>query len=90
MSDAEPTRWVRRIKPWGKLPSDGRPWVADVRTFDIPETIEACIRNVAPGCVAMSLSRLGGPTMIEVAERAAKARGIRILWWIGPHDPTEP
>lgn len=83
------TRWFRRVKPWTMIPTDGRPWVADLRTFDIPETIAACIRNAAPGCVAISLSRLGGWTMVNAAEAAARERGIRVLWWIGPYDPQE-
>jgi orotidine-5'-phosphate decarboxylase len=83
------TGWVRRIKPWAGLPTDGKPWVADVRSFDIPETVGACIRNAAAGCVAISLSRLGGREMVEAAEAAAKERGIRVLWWTGPFDPRE-
>ena len=84
-------RWIRRVKPWQHNipPVDGTPWVADVRTYDVPETIAACIRNTSSGCVAISLSRLGGHAMVTAAEAAAKERGIRILWWTGPYDPRE-
>lgn len=82
------TRWVRRAKPWDNIPT-GRPWVADIRTFDIPETIAACIRNAAPGMIAITLSRLGGRAMVAAAEQAAKDRGIRILWWIGPYNSED-
>lgn len=80
--------WVRRVKPWNPIPTN-RPWVADVRSFDIPETVAACIRNCAPGCVAISLSRLGGQAMIDAAEAAAAERGICILWWTGPYTPSD-
>jgi orotidine-5'-phosphate decarboxylase len=70
---------------WETPPSNG-PWVADCKTFDIPETVAACIRNAASGMVAISLCRRGGSRMIEVAEAAAAERGIRILWWNGIKD----
>ena len=89
MASDQTTRWVRRIKLGDIIPTDGKPWVADVRTYDIPETIAACIRNAAPGCVAISLSRLGGRKMVEEAEAAAKERGIRILWWTGPYNSED-
>ena len=66
------------------IPRDGSLWLLDIRTFDIPNTIEACIRNAALGLVAITLSRRGGRQMIDAAERAACARGARILWWDGP------
>ena len=56
------------------------PFIADVRTFDIPGTIAACIRNAAPGMVGVTLSRRGGPAMIAAAEEAARERGISITW----------
>lgn len=61
-------------------PDDGSPWVADVRTFDIPETIVGMIRNAAPGLVAVTLGTGGGIKMMVAAERAARRRGVRILW----------
>lgn len=73
---------LRRIRQ-AKLespPDDGSPWVADVRTFDIPETISALIRNAAPGLVAVTLGTGGGIPMMIAAERAARKRDIRILW----------
>ena len=65
-------------------PKDGQPWIADWRSYDVPETVAAGIRNAAPGLVAVTLSMLGGRKMIEAAELAARERGIRILWWFGP------
>lgn len=77
--------WVRRIKvPANRIPTDGQPWVADWRSYDIPETVTQGILHAAPGCVAISLSMLGGPKMIRAAEAAAATRGIRVLWWFGP------
>jgi orotidine-5'-phosphate decarboxylase len=61
-------------------PDDGSPWVADVRTFDIPETVAAMIRNAAPGLVAVTLGTGGGIQMMVVAERAARRRNVRVLW----------
>jgi orotidine-5'-phosphate decarboxylase len=66
------------------IPADGLPWICDCRTYDIPATIAHCIRNAAPGLVAITLSMMGGKQMIEVAEQAAAERGIRVLWWFGP------
>jgi hypothetical protein len=80
--------WVRRINLKHTLehgiPTDGSPWVADCRSFDIPPTIAGFIRNVGVGCVAVSLSMFGGKIMIEAAEQAARERGVRVLWWFGP------
>ena len=66
------------------LPTDDQPWVADWRSYDLPETISKGIYNAAPGCIAITLSMLGGPLMITAAEEAAHARGMRVLWWFGP------
>lgn len=80
-------RKLKRVRIWQSPPEDGTPWLADIRTFDIPETISACIRNAAPGLVAITLSRRGGRQMIDAAEAAAAERGIRVIWWRGPYDP---
>lgn len=64
----------------GRAPPSG-PWVADCRSFDIPNTIAGMIRNAAPGLVAVTLSPRGGKEMVKRAEHAARKRGIRILWW---------
>jgi len=60
------------------------PWVCDVRTYDIPETISKMIMSLDDNCVAVTLSLMGGHKMITVAEYAAIRKGIRILWWFGP------
>lgn len=70
-------------------PTDGSPWIGDCRSFDIPQTIVGCIRNAAPGMVAITLSRLGGPVMVAAAEKAAAERGACVLWWTGPDDPED-
>lgn len=56
------------------------PWIADVHSFDLPPTIAGCIRNAGPGCVAVVLVDRGGSEMREAAERAARERGIAIIW----------
>lgn len=61
-------------------PDDGSPWVADVRTFDIPETIAGMIRNAAPGLVAVTLGTGGGIEMMVAADRAARRRNVRVIW----------
>lgn len=71
---------IRRIRQGQRNPDDGQPWVLDVRTFDVPETIEGMIHNAAPGLVAVSLRDGGGRRMREAAIRAADKRGIRIIW----------
>jgi orotidine-5'-phosphate decarboxylase len=57
------------------------PWVADCRTYDIPETIVALIRSLSVYCVAITLSPRGGRKMIQMAEQAARKKNIRILWF---------
>jgi len=78
-----------RVKPYDPWPTKGL-WVMDARTYDIPETIGAGIRNAAPGVVAITLSRRGGLKMYEVAQAAARERGLRIIWWTGPGEPLDP
>lgn len=77
---------IRRVRN-GRfdIPTDGSPWIADVRTYDISTTIANMIRMAAPGCVAVTL-RPVGQEMIIAAERAARRRGIRILWVKTPKD----
>lgn len=61
-------------------PEPTGPYIADILTFDIPETIAACIRNAKPGLVAVRLSRRGGARMVEAATVAARDRGVAIEW----------
>jgi orotidine-5'-phosphate decarboxylase len=75
---------LRRIRPThvidGALDGlDGQPWVCDCRSWDIPSTIAALVRNAPAGLVAISL-RPYGARMIAAAERAARRRGVRIIW----------
>lgn len=75
---------MRRIRPPDVLNRaldtlDGRPWVCDCRSIDIGDTIAAMIRNAPAGLVAISL-RPYGARMIAAAERAARRRGVRIIW----------
>lgn len=75
---------IRRVKLIDILNGyryDGSPYVADVRSFDIPNTIKGMIENAAPGLVAVTLSPKGGKSMVKWAEHAARKRGIRIIWW---------
>lgn len=71
---------LRRIRQGQPNPTDGLPWVLDVRTFDVPETIEGMINNAAPGLAAVSLRDGGGKRMREAAIKAADKRGVRIFW----------
>ena len=70
----------------GFEPFPGAPYIADVHSFDVPETMVACIRNAAPGLVAITASRFGGAKMIAAMEAAAADRGISILWFNGPDE----
>jgi hypothetical protein len=56
------------------------PFIADVHSFDIAETIRRCIIHAAPNCVAVVLVDKGGPKMRAAAEQAAIERGIEIIW----------
>ena len=71
-------RWRGPVVDTPQTP-DG-PWIADVHSFDVPETIKRCIMSVGPGCVAIVLVDRGGRKMREVAEQAARKRGIVVLW----------
>ena len=84
--------YIHKIKIFRPFPVDGKPWILDLRTYDIPETIIACICSAyksAPNLVAVTLSRMGGFKMILEAEKIAQKLNIRILWWIGPIDSSE-
>ena len=72
-------RIVRRWRPL-RGPKPEGPYVADCRSFDIPATIGAMIRNADAGCVAVTLRPYGGAEMIATAEREARRRGMRIFW----------
>lgn len=69
-----------RIKPWHIGPLPNRPWVADIRTCDVPETIARAILNLPAECVAITLRPYGGRKMKSAAEAAALERGVRIIW----------
>ena len=56
------------------------PFVLDTRFHDIPNTVRSHIEALPDNCVAVSLRLQGGFDMIKVAERAARKRGVRILW----------
>ena len=71
-------RWRGLLDPC-PLPPTG-PWVGDVHSFDVPNTIRMCILNAGPGCVAIVLVDRGGPGMRAAAEQAAIERGIEIIW----------
>lgn len=58
----------------------GTPYVADVHSFDVPETIARCIKNAQAGLVAVLLVDKGGRAMREAAEGAAAARGACVIW----------
>lgn len=79
---------IRRIRPtdvvsgewgWWKMDNPDLLFVVDCRSIDVPNTIEAFIRNLPLGTVAVSL-RPYGAEMIQRAEHAARKRGVRILW----------
>jgi hypothetical protein len=75
---------LRRIRPTHVLDGaldrlDGQPWVCDCRSWDIASTIATLVRNAPAGLVAISL-RPYGAGMIAAAERAARHRGVRIIW----------
>lgn len=65
-------------------------WVCDCRTFDIPNTIASLIRYLPTNAVAVSLRPEGGAAMIVTAERAARRRGMRILWVPVRRSPPTP
>lgn len=71
---------IRRVRNGWPAPTDGKPWVLDVRTFDIAETIVKMIRHAPAGLVAVSLRNGGGRQMLYAAEREARRRGVRIIW----------
>jgi len=79
---------IRRIRPtdvafgtWGRWIIDNPDlrYVVDCRSIDVPNTIHAFVRRLPYGTVAVSL-RPYGAQMIQAAERAARKRGVRILW----------
>lgn len=71
-------RWRGPLDP-NPFPAS-EPWIADVHSFDLPNTIAMCVRNVPAGCVAVVLVDRGGPAMRAAAEQAALERGVKILW----------
>jgi len=79
---------LRRIRPLDVLTGSWAKWklddpdllfVVDCRSFDIPNTMQHYVRNLPLGTIAVSL-RPYGARMIQAAERAARKRGVRILW----------
>ena len=77
---------MKIIRRWRFLrdgdPPKDRPFVADFRTVDIPNTMVNAISNVPPNCVAITwrITHLYGPSCVAVCERAARRKGIRLLW----------
>lgn len=71
---------IRRVRNGYPAPTDGKPWVLDVRTFDIAVTVSKMIETAPTGLVAVSLRNGGGRQMLYVAERAARKRDARIIW----------
>jgi orotidine-5'-phosphate decarboxylase len=75
---------MKRIKPPDIIAGaldiyDGKPYICDCRSLDIPNTIRWMIRNAPEGMVAISL-RPYGADMIKLAEREARRRNARIIW----------
>lgn len=64
----------------GRGPTSGEPYVFDWRSYDIPETVCAGIRNAAPGLVAVILAFVPLVTYVRAIERAARRRGVRVIW----------
>lgn len=56
------------------------PFVYKYRSFDIPVTVAKMISALPANCIAVGLNLRGGHEMVRRAERAARKRGIRILW----------
>ncbi len=71
---------LTRFKPTLPGPLPNGPFVADFNTFDVPNTICAAINNAPANCVAVTLKPYGGGKMVQLAEHAARRKGIRIIW----------
>lgn len=71
---------IPKWRPLRGKPIPEVPYVADCRSFDVPNTICAMIRGLPVNCVAVTLRPYGGAEMISRAEATARRRGIRILW----------
>lgn len=69
---------IREFTERGTWPSE--PFVYKYRSFDIPVTIARMIAALPANCVAVGLNLRGGHRMVRAAERAARKRGMRILW----------
>lgn len=73
----------------GQWPAES--FVLKHRSFDIPATIHRFILALPANCVAVGLGDFGGHAMRRQAERAARRRGIRILWrGYAPAYPSTP
>lgn len=70
-------RWSGILDP---RPRPHAPFIADIHSFDIVNTIRALVRNVPEDVIGIVLVDRGGPQMRAAAEEEAKARGITILW----------
>ncbi len=69
---------IARIRIGHDIPRD-HPVVVDWKLWDIPTTVRRSILTMPSNVVAVSV-RLCGAAMIRAAERAARQRGIRIIW----------
>ena len=76
---------------WDEAPMEGEPYVADIRSMDITNTIVGCIRNAPPGMVAITLALRVGPMFassayVNTIQEVARTRGVEVLWWDGPDE----
>jgi orotidine-5'-phosphate decarboxylase len=62
-------------------PNDGTPYIVDWRSWDIPNTVCTMILRLPGNPIGVTLSPRGGPEYVKLVERAARKRGIRVLWF---------
>ena len=70
-------RWHWLIN--GPMPKN-EPFVASARLLDISNTLTAAIMNVPSNCLAIAVRPYIGSRAIADVERAARHKGLRILW----------
>ena len=74
---------IKRWRLWYEgEPPKNEPFICDWRSYDIPNTVVACIRSLPANCVAITLrpTPWAGRMFIPAVERAARKKGIRIIW----------